>query len=643
MIRLDMDFPKEFVSVYNKFNATSKGKELLRLTGISRDKLDIATISKQFFEGSVTDCSVDANSNVGNLKNLNIFNSETTKGLLKLDGLFLIWKYLNKKFGKDISSELTSKIIDGKYYFHDLTKINCPYCIGISTSPIVYEGRPYGNLKSKPPKRASSYINQCIEHLMTLSQEFAGAIALGDLIVNYSWYINKEFNGALETNNLKEKVKNKIYKKIENDFQSFTHVANNSFRIGGDSPFSNISLYCKKTLMNMFGNYNYPDGTSPKDIIETIMQIQYILMKFISKKDPISKLPYRFPICTLNLFVDKETKEVYDKEFLDKVSEFNSEGIFNIFITSDKAKIAMCCRLTPNKTDLMKFKGIDSFGNGGLNIGSHRVVTINLPRVARKSKSLDEFIRKVKTSMKDASKILFCHRALIKDRIEQNFLKFFKPLKWFDLDKMFFSTIGMLGIYESFELLSINILDDQKDVIYFLEEINHKLNKISQEYGFPFNLEQIPAEGSAVTLAKKDKVYFGDNPYTLYSNQFIPLWIDCDLVKRSEIDGKLSSYFGGGVISHLNISSITSKNQMKKLISFATKSGLDHFALNLCFSKCENNHTVITNGDICPKCQSNIVEKVTRVVGFMTPISDWTKERRDFEFPKRKFKDLKFE
>jgi ribonucleoside-triphosphate reductase len=640
MLRIDMDFPSDFNDLYNKFNNTQKGKEYLELSGISRDKLDIATISRQYFENHTSDVSVDPNANVGQLKNLNTFSSETMKGLFKLDGYFLLWKYIEKLFGSEEATQLISSCIDGKFYPHDLTKINVPYCVAVSTFNIMLLGRPYGPLQSKPPKRASSFIAQCIEHLMSMSQEFAGAVAFGDLLINYAWYINRESDGIFQNKNRGDEIEF-WHKKIENDFQSFVHVANNNFRIGGDSPFSNISLYCRKTIKNMFENYCYPDGTSPLDIIDTVMAIQKIFMKFISQKDPLSNIPYRFPIVTVNLFVDGETRKVEDNEVLEQLAESNTEGVFNIFITNDKARIASCCRMINNKTDLMSYKGIDSFGNGGLNLGSHRVVTINYVRLARKSKNIEEFKIKLKEAMDEAAKILVAHRQLIKDRIDQNFLQFFKPMKWLDLDTMFFSTIGFNGIYEAFKYLGTDLINSQDMAIDVFQCCNDIINELATKYQLPFNLEQIPGEGAAINLAKKDKVFFGDNEYLLYSNQFIPLWENVDLITRAKIDGKLSKFFGGGVITHLNISSKTSKEQMIKLISFATSCGLDHFALNACFSKCSNGHVSVTSGTSCPICGEQISEKYTRVVGYLTPVNNWVKERRVFEFPLRKFMELK--
>jgi ribonucleoside-triphosphate reductase len=262
-------------------------------------------------------------------------------------------------------------------------------------------------------------------------------------------------------------------------------------------------------------------------------------------------------------------------------------------------------------------------------------------RLARKSKNINEFKDRLKKAMGESAKLLVAHRKLIKDRINQNFLMFFKPLHWLDLDTMFFSTIGLNGIYEAFKYLGYDLSQDQECAIDIFKFCNDMINDLAGQYQIPFNLEQVPGEGAAISLAKKDKVYFGENEDLLYANQFIPLWENIDLVSRAKIDGKLSKYFGGGVISHLNISSKTSKQQMIDLIQFAASCGLDHFALNACFAKCEDGHVSLTNGDICPICGKTIETKYTRIVGYMTPVKNWVKERREYEFPKRKFEELK--
>lgn len=319
MIRLDMNFSKEFVDLYNKFNSTNKGKELLELSGISRDKLDVATISKQYFNESVSDISIDPNSNVGQMKNLNTFTSEVTKGLLKLDNYFLLYKYIEKLFGKEEAEDLITKCIDGQYYPHDLTKLSVPYCCAISTSNIMVYGRPYGSLRSKPPKRSTSFINQCIEHVMTSSQEFAGAVALGDLLINYAWYINKESDGLFEKENSiksnEENVLVKFYKdengKIRNKLYCPTHKRDVEFKDNG------LDCGCSKITM---------DSSSIDEIKDKNLEVNKKKNEFIN--EVLNEVLWDNKLDTEDKKLSSENK--YTKEILDRYFTYN------INITSDE-------------------------------------------------------------------------------------------------------------------------------------------------------------------------------------------------------------------------------------------------------------------------------------------------------------------
>jgi ribonucleoside-triphosphate reductase len=45
----------------------------------------------------------------------------------------------------------------------------------------------------------------------------------------------------------------------------------------------------------------------------------------------------------------------------------------------------------------------------------------------------------------------------------------------------------------------------------------------------------------------------------------------------------------------------------------------------------------VGNIEVCPLCGEAIVNKYTRVVGFLTKVSNWIKERREIDFPNRQF------
>jgi len=625
-MRIETTFSESFDRLYNKINSTDTGKSLLEIDGVSRTALDIGQMSHLYFTDNLPDVTIDANANADNEISPNNFGSEIVKGIQKIEGYFLLHRYAERRFGTEYADLLIRSIIDGNIYFHDASGVgvNQPYCMATSTTMIMCEGRPYGQLKSLPPKRADSFIAQCIEFTMDMSQSWCGAIALSDLITNYAWYAkNEELSD----------------KKIINDLQKLIHTVNNSFRVGGQSPFVNVSIFDMPNLRKLFEYHVYPDGTSPD--FDFIMHIQKIFCEWFSMGDPATGHPYRFPIATANLSLD-DNKNILDKEFLDFVSEVNCRtGCFNIYANTGE-KIASCCRLLNDKSRMPA--RFDSFSNGGLNLGSHRVVTINMPRLAILSNGdVELFYETLDKRLQEVRDLLLVHREeILQRRIKQGFLKFYYPLKWFSLDRMF-STIGIIGIYEMCHFMKLDIKSVEgcqfvRDVLTYIETF---AKETSETTGHSFNVEEIPGESVATKFVQKDKIIFGPDvvPFELYSNQYIPLIADAPLPDRIKLTGKFQDILSGGGILHLNIADqIKEPSTMKHLIEYAVQNGVSHLAVNYGFGCCENDHvTICGNSDKCQICGSNITSHMTRIVGYFTKTDAWGKVRREYEFPKRVF------
>lgn len=634
-MRLDFSYDQDFINLYNNIGSTERGKQFLELFGISRKNLDPASMGKLYFSDTKGDRSLDPNGNCGSTtKAPNHFISEIFKGLNKLNSVALLHKELKEIQTLTVANECISDLINGGIYCHDLSSsasVNMPYCWSFSTANIL-DGRKHGSLQSKTPKRSDSFIAVLTESVFELAGELCGAIALADFFVVLSWFYKNE---GLDPD--------KDYKKVENDLQRMVHSLNMTFRIGNQSCFTNFSLMDRSILKETFKDFRHPDGS---DIdIEYIQKLQIIFMQFMSKKDPVSKLPYRFPVVTCNIKTG-DNDEIVDQEFFRNVCKYNSEGIFNIFITKKYGKLASCCRLINNTEMIKEFSRFDSFGNGGgVSIGSARVCTINLVRVARLSKKdINKFFNILYGKMNLAKLVLLSQRNLLKRRIDEGFLKFFLN-GWINLRKMF-STFGIVGLWECLNEMGFDIrtkegIEFTKQIFTFMEE---KLFEFSKELNIPLNLEAIPGEGAATTLAKMDTLYFDDSEiiYPIYSNQFVPLWLDCDILERAKIDGEICKLASGGSICHLNIGTSATPTQMKDLINYAISCGLEHFALNPCYVVCENKHVTLgkSTTETCSVCGKKIVDKLTRIVGYFVPVSNWDKNRRKYDFPNRTYNYL---
>mgnify|MGYP006412671637 CR=1 FL=1 len=612
-----LSFSPDFLELYRGID-----EEILRIEGISLEHLDVPIMARRYFSQQPAEMSIDSNANVNDGKSYGNYISEITKGWLKLQGYYNLYEELVEKYGKEKSAELMKSIWNGDLYFHDSTAIQVPYCWAYSTNFLLGQGNFWGQLRSYPPKRRASFLDQVKEVTIEIAQEIAGAVAIGDIFVNYSYFIKKEkLDLSIEEN----------CKLVQNDFQSLVHTLNKKLRPSHQSPFTNFSIFDRPNLEYLFGEIRFPDGSSPD--FDLIDKIQRIFCDWFAKGDPSTGLPYRWPIVTLNLRID-EDRNILDKKAFEYFSRINLEkGCFNIYISSGN-KIASCCRLV-NDFDLA---GCDSFGNGGVSLGSHRVITINFARLGNRANTFEELLELVKEKLDDSRDLLIAHRALLKKRLDQGFLKFFN-LGIMSFSRLF-STFGISGIYECLEELgySIKTKEGRDKAFLLLDMIRNYSFECSKKYKNSFNVEQVPAESLAIKFAAKDK-FFYDMDYPIYSNQFIPLWVDFDILDRIKLDGGFSKVLTGGGISHLNIGEkLTSPEQMKRVIEYAVQCGCEHFAINYNFCKCENNHITIAGpSKVCPMCSALIKEQYTRIIGYFTPVSAWTKGRRE-EHAKRVFK-----
>ena len=335
------------------------------------------------------------------------------------------------------------------------------------------------------------------------------------------------------------------------------------------------------------------------------------------------------------LFVNtfKHSDSVYCIE-----TENNHNFVANNIITHN-------CRLI-NDIEMLDFASqSNSLGGGGsISLGSHRVITINFQRIALECQSFEDYLNILSFRVEEAAKILKAHKLMLLKFTKEGYEPFIA--NGFINPKRLFSTFGLLGIYEANKTLrqKFDIPEDRDITGEILDYFNTKVNEVSKKYGIIGNIEQIPGESFAVRLAEADKaIYgFGDDYYKLYANQFCPLYEDFTLAEKIKTDGKYNALLTGGGIVHIQIATQTTPQQNEQLIKFACAEGCEHFALNRVYSRCKKCGKVYnTKVDKCDcGAEGNDLERLTRVIGFFTPVSSWGKVRREWEFPKRFFTDV---
>ena len=640
MIRLPQSYDEGFCSLLERLRSAYPA-ELFRLEGTHPDQLDINAVSRDYFKtsdrkGSATaDHSIDPNANVSG-RDVITFNYEVPKSLMKLNSLYNLWKTMKDLYGRDDADQAIEHEINGTLYINDVWDIGRPYCFNYSTYDIALEGLNMGGrLTIDPPKSLNAFLRQVEQFTVYAANSTLGATGLADLLIVVSRYVDDILTTGYD-HHVKIGKAPRVWTYVKESLTSLIYTLNWEFR-GNQSPFTNVSVYDRLFLEQLVPSYLI-GGTAPD--IETVEKVQDLFLD--AYNETLARTPITFPVVTACFSAgqgsDGGGRTIQDKAFLKKIARHNLKyGFINIYC-GESSTLSSCCRLRSSISDLGYS---NTFGAGSTKIGSLGVVTLNLPRLARTAEgSFPAFLGLLRQSTGTASRINHAKRTFIKDRIERGSLPLY-TLGFMDLSRQY-STCGFTGLHEAMSILGFDMLTEEglqaaEDTLTVINETNAKLSKL---LGTPHNMEQVPAESSAVKLAKKDAL-LGLNPegIPLYSNQFLPLWEEgADLLDRIRVQGRLDGHCTGGAICHLNVATaITDPAVMEALIHHAAESGAVYFAVNYQINRCAQGHMTVGRDDACPVCGAPVIDTFTRVVGFLTNTKHWNKTRREHDWPERTF------
>lgn len=610
--------------------------KILELNGISKDQLSVPTFYRTLMDknAKLADTSVDSNANVSS-KTTAAVMQEIDKPRQRLYALQGIWDYLVEYEGMSEARQVLKAILTGLVYPHDLPLFMYNhYCYSFSAEKIMKEGLPFiSRLPSKPAKHARSFIAHVNQFIQFASNHQAGATALPGLFVAYAYYAKKD---------------NLTLKQRQQDYQEFIFTCNQPVRYSAQSPFVNVSLLDKHYMQGQYGDiydedgkvighkFVYPDHTTPDwDFVD---QIQKEFYEYFNHCIDENGRPITFPVITAAMIKDKKESVPADRDFLDWFCKENVRHCAsNILLNYDPNNFASCCRML-NYTDPLKYT--NSFGAGGDSIGSWGAATLNIAGIAGQGRlehkefySYDQFLEDVQFYADIAREIVRIRRYYVQKNIDRGLLPLFS-LGYIKPESLYL-TVGVVGVYEGLEIMGCfekdrveNSLDSYVDLINILNNGNKEAS--DESTNTIYNLEQVPAENAAVKLATIDRE-FGRHEYKLLSNQWLPLSYDTDIFTRLEVSGLLDATMSGGAIVHISAGQELSPDSMKSLIDYASKTENVYFAVNYMFSCCHECGTISHSASVahCPGCGSEKLDKFTRVVGFITPLSTWSTPRKE--------------
>ncbi len=633
-MNINFSYNDKFVTLLNNLKE-KYGQIVFDLSGIGK-QLDINYMSKQFYNTTTTtaDVSVDANANVGSLSII-AYDVEVPKPYLLLNSYYRLWKELSKNRSVEFANSIIEKQISGEIYINDFTGWSASkgYCFNYSTYDTALNGIPK-ELDPKgvsyPPKFLYSFKSQLELFCLIAGNSTVGATGIADALIVISMYFDQILRTKKDAH-VNFKTEEDCWTYLRETLTSFIYTLNQPFRTN-QSLFSNISIFDDNFLNELCPTYNLElSGVMYTANPELVKKIQVLFLNIMNKE--LSRRGLTFPVTTACFSIDDDYK-ILDKNFRRLIAEQNLNfGFINLY-SGKTSTLSSCCRL---RSDMVG-EYFNTFGAGSTKVGSIGVATGNLPRIAFTSKDKEEFLTKLTQIIVDCQEVNNAKRNIIKRSIKNGSSPLY-TLGYMDVKKQY-SSFGINGLYEALEILGYDILtqEGQDFVLEIMDLINTTNADLQKRFKYPHNVEQIPAESVAVKIAQKDRVLGYNKEYELYSNQFIPLIHEANLLDRIKLQGLFDKHFSGGAICHLNMDQqIKDVESMEALIESAANKGVVYFAINYVLQECSEGHFSVGQGGKCPICNSEIVDYYTRPVGFLTKVRNWNKTRREFEFGKRQF------
>ena len=645
-LKLSRDFERCLEDLKKKY-----GEDFEIINGLHPSQLDFSEFIENFVDkDTLADASIDPNANASH-KDIRSFMTEKGKSEDKLFGLNKIFMEIKKMWGLRTAKQWLEQEFSKGFYLNDSTTASYfPYCWANDFTRLATEGLFFlDNYNNEPPKHLTTYFDDVIEFVSFLSNRQSGAVGCPNILI-WAWYFwKKDCEDGYY-------MKNPDYY-LRQQYQKLIFRLNQPFLRIDQSAFTNVSVFDRPYLESLFGGVEFPDGTLAIDHIEDLIKCQKVFMEVVSEIRKTNMFTY--PVLTYSLLTRKDIA----KEELDEMTRTRQWKIFvdedfarwcsrhnmqwndsNFFCSDDVGTLSNCCRLLSDTKKLDAF--INSIGGTALSVGSCRVSTINLVRIAYESGlNKKKYIKILKDRVLLDCKALTSMRHIIQRNIEKGLLPNYQDGA-VELDKQF-CTIGGIGVYEVMDLFGLIDTDEvgcksySDEAVEFTTEILDAMNEVKDNFDcdFSFNIEMIPAENCAGVICQADNLLFEQDKYFIYSNQWIPLMEKCTIQEKCRLGSMFDKKCGGGCIAHINIENrFPNEESAWDSLNYVASQGVIYFAFTTKISVCKFRHAFISE-PYCPVCGEPIADTYARVVGFYTPTSSYQNIRKK-EFDKRRWMNV---
>jgi ribonucleoside-triphosphate reductase len=577
---------------------------------------------------AATGSKYDANANVEN-KNMTTLMGELPKSNFIRLNRRMLTDSMKEMYGKEVADRYIDFLNNHYLYKNDETSL-ANYCASITMYPWLLDGTtPIGG-NSKAPTNLKSFCGGFINMVFMVSSMLSGACATPEFLMYMNYFIGLEYGKKyyLRVNEVVDlsNKKRTLDKVITDCFEQIVYSINQPTGARNfQAVFWNISYYDRNYFDSLFGEFIFPNGSSPD--WDSLNWLQKRFMKWFNHERTRAVLT--FPVETMALLT--ENGDAKDKEYANFTAEMYAEGHSFFTYMSDKAdSLSSCCRM---RNEITKNGFSYTLGAGGVSTGSKSVLTINLNRciqqATREGKHYLFFLEEV---VDLAHKVQLAYNKNLQYMCDKNMFPLFTE-KYITMKHQYL-TIGVNGLVEAAEFLGMEISDNPRYTEFAQQILGliENYNKMYSTKEVMFNCEMIPAENVGVKHACWDKEAGYVVKRDCYNSYFyIVEDPTLTIVDKFRLHGrKYIEHLTGGSALHLNLEEHLTKEQYRQLLRVATQEGCNYFTFNIPNTVCNTcGHIDKNRLHQCSKCGSDNLDYLTRIIGYMKRISNFSQPRQE--------------
>ena len=531
---------------------------------------------------------------------------------------------------------------DGYIYIHDrkdrLDTLNCSL---FDMSKVISGGFEMGNVWYNEPKTLDVAFDVISDITISAAAMQYGGFTIPRVDTILAPYAEKSYHKYKEEyftfcdNPTEEKADEyataKVYRDMEQGFQSWEYRFNTVGSSRGDYPFISISFGVGQSKW------------------ETMASSAIMKVRAGGQGAPGHKKPVLFPKLT---FLYDENLHGEGKPFewlFDEAVECSSKAMYpdflslsgNGYIPSMYKKYGQVVSLMGCRASLspwyvrggMEPADEDDYPvfEGRFNLGA---ITLHLPMILAKARHenkdfyevLDYYLEMIRQLHKKTYDFLgekkasinplgFCEGGFYGGTLnpEDKILPILKPMTM---------SFGITALNELQELYNgKSITEDGQFALEVMKHINEKVAQFKKEDGILYALYGTPAESLCGLQVEQFRKKYGivknvsDRPYV--SNSFhCGVWEDISPVEKQDLEERFWDMFNGGKIQYCRYPIAYNKAAIKSLVKRAMEKGF-YEGINLALSYCEECGYEQLDMDVCPKCGSNLITKIDRMNGYL--------------------------